>query len=91
MNTTELNIREQVLSMIVSDYIKIFGLDEEDRSIVYENISKMDDTKLWNEILYIQQFYESVNKTYQKWLFSIFQEEEESEKNNLNTSLTLNF
>jgi hypothetical protein len=46
MNTTELNIREQVLSMIVSDYIKIFGLDEEDRSIVYENISKMDDTKL---------------------------------------------
>lgn len=46
MNTTELNIREQVLSTIVSDYIKIFGLDEEDRDIVYNNIAKMDDTKL---------------------------------------------
>lgn len=91
MNTTELNIREQVLSTIVSDYIKIFGLDEEDRDIVYNNIAKMDDTKLWNEILYIQQFYESVNKSYQKWLFSIFQWEEESEKVNLSTSLTLNF
>jgi hypothetical protein len=46
MNTTETHIREQVLSTIVSDYIKIFGLDEEDRDIVYNNISKMDDTKL---------------------------------------------
>ncbi len=66
MNIVDDNIREQVLSTIVSDYIKIFGLDEEDRGIVYNNISKMDDTKLGNEILYIQQFYESVNKSYQK-------------------------
>jgi hypothetical protein len=46
MNITESHIKEQVLNTIVVDYMKIFGIDEEDRDIIYNNISKMDDTKL---------------------------------------------
>lgn len=91
MNETPDSIRANTLDIIATNYMKIFWLDDVDRNIVYRNIASMDDTQLGKELLYIQEFTDSVNRSEQKWLINLLHAEEENEKINLNSSLTLNF
>ena len=91
MNKTPENIRNNSLDIVASNYMKIFWLDDEDRNIVYRNISSMNDAHLAKEMIYIQEFNDSVNRAEQKWLINLLHIEEETEKIDINSSLTLNF